>query len=125
MGERSMRTLVITKEYSQHGDRVHGAYDLEPRAHLEVQRIVQNHVDNAVSKTINLPSDYPVENLDSLVKQYMPMVKGTTFYRNGSRSDEPLEFIPIGEVVDESRYDEIEYDDTIETDPCESGVCAL
>lgn len=124
-GEGQVRTLVMTKEFQDYGDRVHGAYDLSPREHLNVQRIVQNHVDNAVSKTINLPTDYPVEELHGIVKEFMPHLKGTTFYRNGSRTDEPLEFVAHGESVSAKQYDEIEYEQSIEHDLCENGVCSL
>jgi|WetSurSiteA1Bulk_404760.scaffolds.fasta_scaffold69809_2 ribonucleoside-diphosphate reductase alpha chain len=31
------------------------AYQITPNDHLRIQRVFQNHVDNAVSKTINLP----------------------------------------------------------------------
>lgn len=124
-GEGSIRTLVMTKEFQDYGDKVHGAYDLSPREHLQVQNIVQHHVDNAVSKTINLPHDYPVEELHGIVKEFMPTLKGTTFYRNGSRSDEPLEFIPIGASVSKDQYDEIEWEAEVENEGCEGGICAL
>jgi ribonucleoside-diphosphate reductase alpha chain len=92
--------LVIEPAYDQYGDLVEGAADLTPRDHFEMQRIVQRHIDNAVSKTINLPSDYPVEELAELWLEYLPYVKGTTFYRWGSRENEP--FKPV-------LHDEIEH----------------
>ena len=75
-----------------------GAYDISPETHFDVQRICQKHIDNAVSKTINLPKNYPVESLSDLWLEYLPDLKGSTFYRAGSRGEEPLEAIPLEEA---------------------------
>ena len=75
-----------------------GAYDIEPTKHFEMQRICQLHIDNAASKTINLPENYSLDNLSDLWLEYLPYLKGTTFYRAGSRGEEPLEAIPLDEA---------------------------
>jgi len=75
-----------------------GAYDISPEGHFEMQTICQKHIDNATSKTINLAADYPVDSLADLWLEYLPYVKGTTFYRAGSRGEEPLEAIPLDEA---------------------------
>jgi ribonucleoside-diphosphate reductase alpha chain len=75
-----------------------GAYDISPEGHFEMQTICQKHIDNATSKTINLAADYPVDSLADLWLEYLPQVKGTTFYRAGSRGEEPLEAIPLDEA---------------------------
>ncbi len=75
-----------------------GAYDISPEQHFEIQRICQNHIDNATSKTINLPADYRVDTLSDLWLEYLGDLKGTTFYRAGSRGEEPLEAIPLEEA---------------------------
>lgn len=75
-----------------------GAYDISPEGHFEVQRICQSHIDNAASKTINLPSTYKIDSLSDLWLEYLPVLKGTTFYRAGSRGEEPLEAIPLTEA---------------------------
>lgn len=81
--------LVIEPAYDRFGDIIEGAADLTPRDHFQMQKIVQRHIDNAVSKTINLPSDYPADELSDLWLEYLPHLKGTTFYRWGSRENEP------------------------------------
>lgn len=75
-----------------------GAYDIAPEHHFEIQNICQSHIDNATSKTINLPESYPVEKLSDLWLYYLPYLKGTTLYRAGSRGEEPLEAIPLEEA---------------------------
>lgn len=75
-----------------------GAYDIDPKDHFDMQVICQKHIDNATSKTINLAENYPVEKLSDLWLEYLPHLKGTTFYRAGSRGFEPLEAIPLDEA---------------------------
>ena len=62
-----------------------GAHDLDVREHMEMQKIVQRHIDNAVSKTINMSKNYSVEKMAEAWLDYLPYLKGTTFYRDGSR----------------------------------------
>lgn len=92
--------LVVEPAYEQYGELCEGAADLTPRQHFEMQKVVQQHIDNAVSKTINLPTDYPVDELSDLWLEYLPYVKGSTFYRWGSRENEP--FSPV-KLVDAER----------------------
>jgi ribonucleoside-diphosphate reductase alpha chain len=79
-------------------DVLEGAYDVSPEDHFDMQQICQFQIDNAVSKTVNLPSDYKVDNLSELWLNYLPYLKGTTFYRAGSRGEEPLQAIPLAEA---------------------------
>lgn len=81
-----------------------GAYDIDPFDHFEIQRICQKHIDNATSKTINLPNNYSVDSLSDLWLEFLPELKGTTFYRAGSRGEEPLEAIPLKEANEYLRY---------------------
>lgn len=91
-GSRELaKELVITPEFERFGELAEGAYDVSVRDHFEVQKIVQAHIDNAVSKTINLPKGYEVGDLADLWLSYLPYLKGSTFYREGSREFEPLE----------------------------------
>lgn len=79
-------------------DVLEGAYDVSPTDHFDMQQICQFQIDNAVSKTINLPENYKVDSLSDLWLQYLPYLKGTTFYRAGSRENEPYEAIPLAEA---------------------------
>lgn len=124
--ESKKRTLVVSKEYLDHPSLVQGAYDITPREHMEMQKICQKHVDSSISKTINLPEDFPVEDLSELWLEYLPHVKGTTFYRQGSRGEEPMEHVPaesMSEMVD-NWDEEIEYEIPDVMD-CPGGVCEL
>lgn len=110
-----------------------GTHNLTVRDHLEVQRIIQKHVDNAVSKTINLPHDYPIEDMEKLWLEYLPHLKGATFYREKTRGyvdpatgelqEPPLTAIPLKEA--KKRFYETHTTGTAAVMDCPTGVCQL
>ena len=52
------------------------------RAALEMQAAIQPYVDNAISKTINVPGDYPFEDFQDLYRQaFTRGLKGCTSFR--------------------------------------------
>lgn len=62
------------------------AYDIKPEDHLEMLKTVSFYVDSSVSKTINVPRDYPIDSFFNLFLSAMQGgVKGLTVYREGSR----------------------------------------
>lgn len=114
----------------QNVDHFVGARDLSVRDHMEVQRIIQKHIDNAVSKTINIPEDYPMEDVSNLWLEYLPVLKGTTFYRENTRGyvdeqgvvhEPPLKAISLEEA--KARFDEKAKRETIED--CDDGSCNI
>lgn len=55
---------------------------LMPTAHLQIQAAVQPYIDNAISKTINIPHDFPYEKLASVYTEaYELGLKGCTVFR--------------------------------------------
>jgi ribonucleoside-diphosphate reductase alpha chain len=55
---------------------------LSPDAHLNMQSAIQAYVDNAISKTINVPADYPFTKFKILYHQAHAMgLKGCTTFR--------------------------------------------
>lgn len=55
---------------------------LSPHEHLEMQAVVQRHVDSSISKTINCPRDMPFEAFKSIyLEAYDLGLKGCTTYR--------------------------------------------
>lgn len=58
------------------------ATEIPPEAHLEMQAALQAHVDNSISKTINIPPDFPFESFRSIYESaYAKGLKGCTTFR--------------------------------------------
>lgn len=88
----------LFKEYIDQGkslDLFVGSYDVTPEEHMKVQATVQRYIDNAISKTINLPNSAQWEDISKIALKYAPYLKGLTVYRAGSKGMEPLQAIPL------------------------------
>lgn len=85
----------VTKRVKQDdelGSLFRTAHDIEPVDHVKMQAVWQRHVDNAISKTINLPHDSAPEKVLEVYKlAYELDCKGITVYRDGSRKDQALQ----------------------------------
>ncbi|MFC6633945.1 adenosylcobalamin-dependent ribonucleoside-diphosphate reductase [Microbulbifer taiwanensis] len=58
------------------------AHGLSPRAHLLMEAALQPYVDNAISKTVNVPEDYPFDKFESLYREAFELgLKGCTTFR--------------------------------------------
>jgi ribonucleoside-diphosphate reductase alpha chain len=67
------------------------ADELPARAHLEMQSCLQRLVDNAISKTVNLPRNATVDDVsDVYSRAYELGMKGCTVFRPGSRHGQVL-----------------------------------
>lgn len=108
------------------------AQELTVKEHLEVQKIIQRHLDQSISKTINLPEDYSVEDMSDVWLSYLPYLKGTTFYRANTRGyvdeqgevhEPPLKALSLEEA--QKRLKEISSEGGLEMVHCVSGVCSI
>lgn len=89
------------------------AMGLAPEEHVDVQTTIQRWVDSSISKTVNAPEGYNVDQVQSIYERlYNGGAKGGTVYVDGSRdtqvltlkaeenemSDEPLSLFETEEV---------------------------
>ncbi|MED3667631.1 vitamin B12-dependent ribonucleotide reductase [Geobacillus kaustophilus] len=67
------------------------AMDLPPEAHADVQCIIQRWVDSSLSKTVNAPKGYTVEQVQKVYERLWRCgAKGGTVYVDGSRDAQVL-----------------------------------
>ncbi|MDQ0976671.1 ribonucleoside-diphosphate reductase alpha chain [Neobacillus niacini] len=68
-----------------------GAMDLTPEEHVMVQAVAQKYIDSSISKTVNAPANYTVEQCEAVyMNLYKSGCKGGTIYRQDSRDEQIL-----------------------------------
>ena len=67
------------------------AMDLTPEEHADTQCVIQRWVDSSISKTVNAPRGYTVEQVEKVYQRlYKGGAKGGTVYVDGSRDSQVL-----------------------------------
>ena len=105
------------------------AEHITPRQHVDVQTAAQKWIDSSISKTANVPTDFPFEDFkDIYLYAYEQELKGCTTFRFNPEAfqgvlvkEQDLEntsyrfVLEDGEVVEVKGNEEIEYDGEIHT----------
>ena len=100
------------------------ADDITPIQHVDIQAAAQKWIDSSISKTANVPTDYPFEDFKNIyLYAYEKGLKGCTTFRFNPEvfqgvlvKEEDLEnttyqfTLDDGEVVEVKGNEEIEYD---------------
>ena len=89
--------------------------------------MVQSYIDSAVSKTCNLPHDYQAtQEVKDQLAEYASEMKGFTFYRAGSRGNEPLTAVDWTTInIDKMMAEGVYEEEAGAVDDCATGVCEL
>ncbi|MGF3076278.1 vitamin B12-dependent ribonucleotide reductase [Facklamia sp. P12955] len=67
------------------------AMELKPEEHVDVQTTIQRWVDSSISKTVNAPKGYTVQQVEEIYERlYSGGAKGGTVYVDGSRDSQVL-----------------------------------
>ena len=81
---------------------------LAPEAHADVQCIIQRWIDSSISKTVNAPRGYTVEQVESVYERlYKGGAKGGTVYVDGSRDSQVLTLKAEENDMDSSYVEEV------------------
>lgn len=114
----------LAKECLDKGIKIEDAFSLTPKQHLDVQiKLQKTFVDNAISKTINLPTVGTFE-IKRVIKDVLFAlkggVKGITVYPNGARGAQPFTPVPLKEAlqVQKAETKQVQQD-------CTTGSCEL
>jgi len=74
------------------------AREITPLQHVRMQATFQKYVDNAVSKTVNLPNGATIRDVEQVfLEAYRTGCKGVAVYRDGSRNYQLLTSIEASE----------------------------
>jgi ribonucleoside-diphosphate reductase alpha chain len=105
------------------------ADDITPKQHVDIQAAAQKWIDSSISKTANVPTDYPYEDFKSIYEYaYEKGLKGCTTFRFNPEvfqgvlvKEKDLEnttyqfTLEDGHVVEFKGNEEVEYDGEIHT----------
>ena len=81
----------IEKRQAELPDYFVDAHSLTPDEHLHMLKAFQRHVDNSISKTLNAPASYTLEDTDRVHRLAWKFgVKAVSYYRDGSRDEQVL-----------------------------------
>jgi len=118
---------LFAEFYSQGREMEHfrGSHDISVEDHLAVQSTIQKYIDSAISKTTNLPKDYPVEKLSEVVLEQAPYVKGFTIYRQGSKGGEPLKPLDISNPTKLEAAMKKAGVEVLSIEACRGGICEI
>ncbi|OXB94705.1 LAGLIDADG family homing endonuclease [Parageobacillus galactosidasius] len=108
----------IVEEYLKHHpeadpdqlpDYFVSAMDLTPEEHADVQCVIQRWVDSSISKTVNAPKGYTVEQVQTIYERlYQGGAKGGTVYVDGSRDAQVLSL-----TAEENKVEEVDVQEEI------------
>ncbi|QKT03141.1 adenosylcobalamin-dependent ribonucleoside-diphosphate reductase [Ectothiorhodospiraceae bacterium 2226] len=105
------------------------ADDISPKQHVDIQAAAQKWVDSSISKTANVPTDYPYEDFkDIYLYAYEQGLKGCTTFRFNPEAFQGVLVkeqdlaattyrfeLENGEVIEVKGNEEIEYDGEVHT----------
>jgi ribonucleoside-diphosphate reductase alpha chain len=89
------------------------AMELAPEAHADVQCIIQQWIDSSISKTVNAPKGYTVDQVKKVYERlYKGGAKGGTVYVDGSRDSQVLTLKAEENTMDEES-EQIQMEDVV------------
>ncbi|KGR78449.1 vitamin B12-dependent ribonucleotide reductase [Ureibacillus manganicus] len=92
--------------------------ELSAEAHADVQCVIQRWVDSSISKTVNAPKGYTVEQVQKVYERlYKGGAKGGTVYVDGSRDTQVLTLKAESSHDEQLSFDELKEEEIKEKQP--------
>lgn len=89
--ERHYSVFDCATKCGRYGERY-----IRPEAHIQMMAAAQPFLSGAISKTINMPNDATIEDVEKAhMLSWKLMLKGTAVYRDGSKLSQPLNSVAI------------------------------
>ncbi len=86
------------------------SHDISFEWHVKMQVAFQKHTDNAVSKTINLPHNAPLDEVrEAYLGAWRQGLKGITVYRDASRATQVLNIRKTDDLKRDTEYGDSRY----------------
>ena len=113
MPEGKIRVKVPDYGASVLGVKGRRMADVTAEEHIKVLCTSQIHIDSAVSKTCNVPSNYPYEEFKNLyISAYEGGAKGCTTYRPNGNYEDVISSADVAEVKDTKEGESCRFDST-------------
>ncbi|MEW6347908.1 MAG: vitamin B12-dependent ribonucleotide reductase [Thermodesulfobacteriota bacterium] len=78
---------------------------ISPEGHLRMMAAIQPFISGAISKTVNLPKETTVEQIEENIRYAWKLgLKAVTFYRDGSKAVQPLD---LGDAPGQDRHEPV------------------
>ena len=89
--ERHYSVFDCAAKCGRYGERF-----ILPEAHIQMMAAAQPFLSGAISKTINMPNDASIEDVEKAhMLSWKLMLKGTAVYRDGSKLSQPLNSVAV------------------------------
>lgn len=83
--------LDVFEEFGINREKYRTSKELTWKQHIDITAVFQRHVSNSISKTVNLPNEATVEDVENAMMYAFGVgCKALTIYRDGSRSTQVL-----------------------------------
>jgi len=91
-----------------------GDHSIDPKGHIDMMAAVQPFVSGAISKTVNLPENATVKDVeDAYLRGWRLGLKALAIYRDGSKDSQPVNTTDGSEESEEPEEDQTAFEEAL------------